>query len=186
MFNSDIKGLHVRDLNFVLRFEIFVNSNGQLRASHLTLGCTPVYKTWQPFSQALLVDSLLLLYIDARHANVLPPQLIIGETRDLEPQYTTAEDLALVRDTSAKLVSQSCRVHVYVREPEASVQVVKPAVAESVNSSEAEANQSEEMVTRRTMIVDRFLPDTRPVTQPHQPQGKGWTPPLPVGYAKKM
>ena len=130
----------MRDLNFVLRFEIFVNSNGQLRASHLTLGYTPVYKTWQPFNQALLVDSLLLLYINVRHTNLLPPQLIVGETRDLDPRYTTAEDLAPVRDTSAKLVSQSCRVHVYVREPEASVQVVEPAVAESVNSSEAEAN----------------------------------------------
>ena len=49
--------VHVRDLNFVLRFEIFVNFDGQLWASHLILGCTPIYKTWQPFSQALLVDS---------------------------------------------------------------------------------------------------------------------------------
>ena len=33
---------HVRDLNFVLRLEIFVHSDGQLRASHLILGCNPV------------------------------------------------------------------------------------------------------------------------------------------------
>ena len=33
---------HVRDLNFVLRLEIFVHSDGQLRASHLILGYNPV------------------------------------------------------------------------------------------------------------------------------------------------
>ena len=44
-FNSDIGVVHVRDLNFVLRSEIFVNSDGQLLASHLILGCTLVYKT---------------------------------------------------------------------------------------------------------------------------------------------
>ena len=60
MFNLDIRVVHVRDLNFVLRFEIFVNIDRQLRMSHLILGCTLVYKTRQPFSQALLVDSLLL------------------------------------------------------------------------------------------------------------------------------
>ena len=36
------------------------------------------------------------------------------------------------------------------------------------------------------MTVDRFLPGTRPVAQPQQPQGKGRTPPSPsVGRAKK-
>ena len=116
----------MRDLNFVLRFEIFVNSNGQLRASHLTLGYTPVYKTWQPFNQALLVDSLLLLYINVRHTNLLPPQLIVGETRDLDPRYTTAEDLAPVRDESAERVSQSRKVHILVEEPKA---LARPAEA---------------------------------------------------------
>ena len=46
MFNPDIRVVHVRDLNFVLRFEIFMNIDRQLRVSHLILGCTPVYKTW--------------------------------------------------------------------------------------------------------------------------------------------
>ena len=70
---SDLRVVHVKDLNFVLRSEIFVNSNRQLRASHPILSCTPVYKTWQSFSQASLVDSPLLSYIDVRHANLLPP-----------------------------------------------------------------------------------------------------------------
>ena len=58
-------------------------------------------------------------------------------------------------------------------------------MAGSVNSSEAEASQSEEMVTKQTMTVDRFLLDTHLVAQPHQPEGKGRTPPPSVGCAKK-
>ena len=86
----------MRDLNFVLRLEIFVHSNEQLQASHLILGVDPVYTTWQAFSQALLVDNPLFSYIDIRHANFLPPSLTIGEARDLSPRYTTAEDRAPV------------------------------------------------------------------------------------------
>ena len=77
--------MHVRDLNFVLRSEIFVHLDDQLQASHLILGVDPVYSTWQTFSQALLVDSPLLSYIDVQHANFRPPQLTIGEAHDLDP-----------------------------------------------------------------------------------------------------
>ena len=97
--------VHVRDLNFVLKSEIFVHTNGQVRVSYLILGINPVYTTWQNFSQALLVDSPLLSYIDVRHANLLPPFLTIGEARDLGPRYITADELAPVRDASANLVS---------------------------------------------------------------------------------
>ena len=102
VFTPDLRVVHVRDLNFVLRFEIFVHTDEQLRASHLILGCTPVYKTWQPFSQSLSIDSSLLSYIDVRHANFLPPSLTTGEARDLDPCYITAKDLASVRDESAE------------------------------------------------------------------------------------
>lgn len=88
----------MKDLNFVLRSEIFVHFDKQLRASHLILNCNPVYTTWQPFGSALLVDNPLLSYIDIRHANFLPPSLTVGEARDLGPKYITIEDLALVRD----------------------------------------------------------------------------------------
>ena len=64
MFTPDIRTVHVRDLNFILRSEIFVHWDRQLQASHLILGVDPVYSTWQSFTQALLVDSPLLLYID--------------------------------------------------------------------------------------------------------------------------
>ena len=85
MFTQDIKTVHVRDFNFVLRSEIFVHQDKQLCASHLILGVDPVYSTWQPFSQALIVDSLLLSYIDVRHTNFLPPNFTVGEARDLDP-----------------------------------------------------------------------------------------------------
>ena len=62
--------MHVRDLNFVLRSEIFVHTDEQLWASHLILGCNPVYTSWQPFSQVLLVDSPLLSYIDVATFNI--------------------------------------------------------------------------------------------------------------------
>ena len=75
------------------------------------------------------MDSPLLSYIDIRHANFLPPQLIVGEARDLGPWYTASEEFTLVRDSSAKLVSENHRVHVLV-ELKALVQVVQPAAAE--------------------------------------------------------
>ena len=39
--------IHARDLNFVLCSKIFVYYNGQLRASHLILECTPSYTSYQ-------------------------------------------------------------------------------------------------------------------------------------------
>ena len=53
-----------------------------------------------------------------------------------------------------------------IGEPEAPIQVVQPAAAELVNSLEAKAGQFEEMVTKCTMTIDRFLPSTHPTTQP--------------------
>ena len=49
-FKPDLRVVHVRDLNFVLRLEIFVHWDGQLQASHLILGVDLVYSTWQAFS----------------------------------------------------------------------------------------------------------------------------------------
>ena len=98
--------------------EIFMHIDNQFHTSHLILGCNPVYTSWQPFSQALLVDNPLLLYIDMQHPYLLPPNLIVGEVRDLGPQYTTAEDLASISDASIEQASQNRRVHVPVEEPD--------------------------------------------------------------------
>ena len=50
-FVSDLIAVQVKDLNFVLRLEIFVHFDGQLRASYLILGCTPIYTSYQPSSR---------------------------------------------------------------------------------------------------------------------------------------
>ena len=102
------------------------------------------------------MDSPLLSYIDVWHANFLLPSLTVGEAWDLDPQYTTANSIAPVRDDSAERVSQSRRVHVPIGEPEAPVQVAKLAVTELVNSSETEVGQGKEMVTRCTLTINRF------------------------------
>ena len=97
--------VHVRDLNFVLKSEIFFHWDGQLQASHLILGVDPVYSTWQAFSLDLLVDSPLLSYIDIWHANFLPPKLTVGEARDLGPWYTCSDELAPIWDKPVERVS---------------------------------------------------------------------------------
>ena len=161
--------MHIRDLNFVLRLEIFVHEDGQLLAFLLILGVDLVYSTWQVFSQALLVDSPLLSYIDVWHANFLPPRLTVGEARDLGPRYTYSEELAPIQDESAELMSQNRRVHVPVEpetpvepeapiEPEALTQVAEEAAAKSTSSSGTKSDQGHDMVTQRTMKINHFVP----------------------------
>ena len=43
-------------------------------------------------------------------------------------------------------------------EPEAPIQEAEEATVESVSSSETESNQGHDMVTRRTMTINRFVP----------------------------
>ena len=153
----------MRDLNFVLQLEIFVNFDRQLRASHLILGCTPVYSTWQLFGQALLVDIPLLSYIDVRHPNFLPPNLTVGEAQDLSPRLVRMESLVLMRNASATSVFQGCAVHRPIKESDTLVQPAEQAEVESINFSEVEAEQEEgNMVNRRTMTMERFIPSTHP------------------------
>ena len=165
MFTQDIRTVHVRDLNFVLRSKIFVHRDGQLRASHLILSVDPMYSTWQPFSQALIVDSPLFSYIDIRHANFLPPNFTVGEARDLGPRYTCSDELAPIRDKSAEAASKYLRerAHEVVQREtvpaklEAPVQVAEQEAAESSDSSRTHS-VPKDMVTRKTLTVNRFIP----------------------------
>ena len=123
------------------------------------------------------MDSPFLSYIDVRHTNFLLPSLTIGEAWDLGPKYATAEDLAPVRDDLAERVSQSRRAHIPVKEP---------AMAELVNSSEAEFDLDEdEMVTRWMMTIGRFLPSAELASQQQERSGKDPTPPPPPGLSRK-
>jgi len=109
VFVLDVRTVHVRDLNFILRSEIYVHWDGQLWASHLILGVEPVYSTWQSFKQALLVDRPLLSYIDVRHANFLLLRFIVGEARELGRRYTCSDELTPLRDESMECVSRRLR-----------------------------------------------------------------------------
>ena len=115
-FVSDLNAVHVRDLNFVLRLEIFVHFNGQLRVSHLILGCTSVYTSYQPSRQALTISSPLLSYIDVRHRGFFPPRLTIGEARDLGLRLIRVGLLVPTRDGSTDTIFQGRAVHTPVEE----------------------------------------------------------------------
>ena len=125
-----------------------------------------MYSTWQPFGQVLLVDSPLLSYIDIWYANFLPLRFTVGEARDLGRRYTGSDELAPLWDESAERVSQRLRelAHALV-EPKAPVQEAKQVVAESINSSETKSDYNEDMVTRKTMAIDRFVPGARQIAQ---------------------
>lgn len=77
----------------MLRLEIFVHYNDQLRASHLILGCTSM-------------GSPLLSYIDIWHRNFFPPRLTVGEAQDFGPRLIKVGSLVLVRDGSTDTVFQ--------------------------------------------------------------------------------
>ena len=110
-FVPDFNTIHVRDLNFVLSLEIFVHFNGQLRVSHLILGCTSIYTSYQPSRQALTISSPLLSYINIRHRGYFPPRLKIGEARDLCPWLIRVGSLVPTRDRSANIVFQGKDVY---------------------------------------------------------------------------
>ena len=199
MFVQDLRVVHARDLNFVLRSEIYVHWDGQLRASHLILGVEPVYSTWQPFKQALIVDSPLLSYIDVRYVNFLPPSLTTGEAREFGRRFTRADELAPLRDESAEKASRRIRelAHEAVQQGQAQGQPVpeNPAAVNQQQVIEAAAllaraaQPKGKMVSRKVLTVERFVPGARQSNQPPPPQGRGQvpqpSPPTQAGRARK-
>ena len=63
-------------------------------------------------------------------------------------------------------MSQSRKAYIPVEVPDALVQEAEPIAVESVHSLEAEANLGEEMVTKCTLSIDRFLLGAHPAAQP--------------------
>ena len=144
----------------------------------------PVYSTWQAFSQALIIDSPLLSYIDVRYTNFLPLNFTVGEARDIGPRYTCSNELAPIRDESAKVASRYLREHAHkvvqcelvLAEPEAPVQVAEQKAVESSDSSRTHS-VPEEMVTYKTLIVSRFILEASQTVQQQPPQRRGPAPP---------
>ena len=56
---------------------------------------------------------------------------------------------------------------------------IEPEALESISSSETESEQGHDMVTRRTMIINHFVPGAQPIAQKQPPQGQDQTPPPP-------
>ena len=172
MFVPDIRTVHAKDLNFILRSEIYVHWDGQLRALHLILGVEPVYSTWQNFKQALLVDSPLLSYIDVRYANFLPPKLTTGEEREFGRRFTCSDELAPLRDESAERVSRRLRelAHEAIQQEDPVQEQPQPEnpsaepqqpVIEAAALSAKDIQPGGRMVSRKVMTIDRFVPGAR-------------------------
>ena len=143
-----------------------------------------------------MVDSPILSYIDVWHANFLPPRFIVGEARELGQRYTCSNELAPPRDKLAERVSRCLHelAHTPVEpeapiqeapiqpeipaEPEAPIQETEQVAVEFVNS-ETESDRDEDMVTRKTMTIDHFMPGSKQTTQQQPSQSRGQTPPAP-------
>ena len=78
----------------------------QLKASHLILGCVHSYTSYQNFSSALTVNSLLLSYLDVQLPNFSPKGLTSGEARHLGPQLVRHDSLKPIQDGSGDTVFQ--------------------------------------------------------------------------------
>ena len=110
------------------------------------------------------MDSPLLSYIDVWHSNFLPPKFIVGEARDLTRPYTCSNELAPIRNEFAELASRRLRelAHKAIQqeepaEPEALVQEAEHVAIESSKLSKTNTAGCEEMVTRKTLSVSRFI-----------------------------
>ena len=183
MFVPDIRTVHVKDLNFILRSEIFVHWDGQLRASHLILGVEPIYSTWQTFKQALLVDSPLLSYIDVRFMNFLLPKLTTGEVKEFRRRYTCSDELAPLRDESVERVSRRLRelAHEAIQQEgpvqeqaqleNLATEPEQPAI-EATGLLAEDTQPGRNMVSRKVMTIDRFVPGARQPNQPPPSQGR--------------
>ena len=141
-----------------------------------------------------------------RHANFLPLKFTVGKAHDLGLRYTCSDELVPIKDEFAESVSLRHREQAHERvqpevpiqseafvepkalfDPKAPVQTAEEVGTESINSLETESNQGDDMVTRRTMTISRFVPGARPTTQQQPPQGQDQTlpPPPPTSRTRK-
>ena len=91
--------------------------NGQLRASHLILGCVPSYISYHDSSSALTVGSPLLSYLDVRLPRFLPRDLTSGEARQLGSRIARHDSLETIQDSSGDRVFQGRSIHIPLDAP---------------------------------------------------------------------
>ena len=88
------------DLNRLLRSPIYPHPDGQLRATYLILGYSPVYQSFQAARKAITIKHPLLPYIDVRYKGyILSPSECAcreeGRYQSKSPPSFTLEDLGV-------------------------------------------------------------------------------------------
>ena len=71
--NPRISLTNVAALNYLLKSQIFVNNDGQLRAGHLILDYEPISRTFQDVGNSIKVNNYRLAHIDVSRPNFLAP-----------------------------------------------------------------------------------------------------------------
>ena len=100
----------------------------------------------------------------------MPLGLTVREARDLGPRLIRVGSLLPVRDGIADTVFQGHAEHILVEQSPKGVWAAEQVEAESIGSSEAKAEDpAEEMVVRRTMTANHFLPIGHPTMQQQVP-----------------
>lgn len=100
-FKADFDVVHVQDLNFVLRSEIFVHYNGQFRDSHLILDYVASYTSYQ----------------DPRSALTVSIPCCLKFTFASQDSYRGASPLAPISDDFRDTIFQGRVDHITVEEP---------------------------------------------------------------------
>ena len=71
--NPRISLINVPTLNYLLRSQIFVNDDGQLRAIHLILDYEPLSRSFLDVSNVIRANDYRLAHIDVSRPNFLAP-----------------------------------------------------------------------------------------------------------------
>ena len=71
--NPRISLINVPALNYLLRSQIFVNDNGQFRATHLILDYEPILRTFLDVGNSIRANDYRLAYIDVFRPSFLAP-----------------------------------------------------------------------------------------------------------------
>ena len=116
-FQPNLSVVQAQELNFILRLEIFVYYDGQLRASLLILSCEPSYTSYQDSSGTLTVNSPLLSYFDVRLPEFLSHRLTSDEVRHQGLKRVRQGSLKPVRDSSTDTFFRGQAVHILVETP---------------------------------------------------------------------
>lgn len=132
--------------------------NGQVRVSHLILGCMPSYTSFQDSSSALTDCSPLLSYLDVRLPEFLPRGLTSEEARQLGPRLARHDSLEPLQDSLGDTVFQGKAVHIPLEAPASEDPVEGNPVREGPNLDRSTLpTQTTDMVQKRSMALNRWF-----------------------------